>query len=231
MKKVFFILLLIAGCCNLKSQDSTFLAPDYEKIRTEIQDSSSVNYYPKLLTRMNAYDSTLTIVDYRHLYYGYIFQKEYEPYWRSDQEEKLLKYYRSTKISKNDYDKIIDLANRSISDFPFDLRQLNFMGYIYHLKGDEEMSLKINRRFQGVFAAIMSSGNGKTCETGYHVISVGHEYVFMNMFQFRMTSQSLTGDCDYISFEKDQRNVEGVYFNIQKMLGINRASYSSEKTK
>lgn len=225
MKKILIVILLTTIFSDIKSQEWTFQTPEYEKISLEIQDSSSIYYYPRLMSRLVAYDTTLTIVDYRHLYYGYIFQKEYQPYWKSPEEEKLVKFYRSKKISEKDYDKIIELASHSINEFPFDLRQMNFMGYIYHLKGDEEMSLKINRKFHGIFGAIMSTGDGKTCETGYHVISVSHEYVFLNLFQFTMTSQALTGDCDYLSLEKDRRNIEGVYFNIKKLMDINLESF------
>lgn len=225
MKKILIVIILITIFSDLKSQEKTFEVPDYEKISLEIQDSSSIYYYPKLMSRLVAYDTTLTIVDYRHLYYGYIFQKEYQPYWRSSDEEKLLKFYRSKKISKNDYDKIIELAQHSINEFPFDLRQMNFMGYIYHLKGDEEMALKINQRFHGTFSAIMSTGDGKTCETGYHVISVSHEYVFLNLFQFVMTSQALMGNCDYLSLQKDQRNIDGVYFNIKELMNKNLENF------
>jgi hypothetical protein len=228
MKKILIVILLTTIFSSIKSQERTFQAPDYEKISLEIQDSSSIYYYPKLMSRLAAYDTTLTIVDYRHLYYGYIFQKEYQPYWKSSEEEKLVKFYRSKKISEKDYDKIIELASHSINEFPFDLRQMNFMGYIYHLKGEEEMSLKVNRRFHGIFGAIMSTGDGKSCETSFHVISVSHEYVFLNFFQFTMTSQALTGDCDYLSFEKDQRNVDGVYFNVKKLMDKNLESFKTK---
>lgn len=228
MKKILIIIFLITIISDIKSQERKFEAPDYEKISLEIQDSSSIYYYPKLMSRLVAYDTTLTIVDYRHLYYGYIFQKEYQPYWRFSEEDKLIKFYRSKEISEKDYDKIIELASHSIKEFPFDLRQLNFLGYIYRLKGNEEMSLKISQRFHGTFAAIMSTGDGKTCETGYHVISVSHEYVFLNLFEFTMTSQALTGDCDYLSVEKDQRNIDGVYFNIKKLRNKNLESFKSK---
>lgn len=225
MKKTLALITLTTLLVTAKSQEKTFQAPDYEKIKTEIQDTSSIYYYPKLMSRLVGYDTTLTATDYKHLYYGYVFQKEYQPYWRSSDEEKLVKFYRSTNIAKKDYDKIIELTSHSVSEFPFDLRQLNFMGYIYHLKGNEEMAKKVSLRFHGIFGAIMSSGDGKTCETGFHVISVGHEYVFLNLFQFNMTSQSLTGDCDYLSLKKDSRNIDGVYFNVKKLMDKNLESF------
>jgi hypothetical protein len=221
MRQILTLTFLLIIFCNVNSQQLTYQKPDYDLIKKEIQDSSSIFYYPKLISRLAQFDTTLNIEDYRHLYYGYLFQNEYKPYWNSPDEEKLVKFYRSEKIEEKDYDEIIKLASHSIEEFPFDLRQMNFLGYIYHLKGDDEMAKKVSYRFQGSFGAIMSSGDGKTCESGYHVISVSHEYVMLSMFQFQMKQQSFTGDCDYLELVKDERNIDGIYFNIEKLFAKN----------
>jgi hypothetical protein len=210
---IIFLFFFYSANCQLYINES----PDYDLIKKDIQDSSSEFFYPKLLTRLEAFDTTLTIEDYRHLYFGYIYHKDYRPYWVSPDEEKLLRFYQSENIKEKDFDVIINLATHSIIEFPFDLRQMNYLAYIYHLKGEEEMAKKVSYRFQGIIAAIMSSGDGKTCESAFHVISVSHEYVLLNMFQFKMKMQSLIGDCDYLSFEKYQRNIEGMYFNIKAL--------------
>lgn len=221
MKQIVIILFLAIALNDVYSQELPFKAPDYDLINKEIQDSAKNFYYPRLLSRLKAFDTTLTNDDYSHLYYGYIFQNNYQPYWNSPDEDKLLVYYRSKKVKEKEYDKIISLATHSINEFPFDLRQLNYLTYIYHLKGDEATARKLAHRFQGTIEAIMSSGDGKTCETGFHVISVHHEYVILNLFAFNMKSQALTGDCDYLSLEKDDRNIEGIYFNIKKLFEKN----------
>lgn len=219
MKRVLIVIILTALCMNLKSQDLGFQAPDYNKISIEIKDKSSNYYYPKLMSRLIENDTTLTQSDYNYLYFGYIFQKEYQPYWSFSDDEKLIKYYRSSDLSEKDYDKIIKLSNRSISEFPFDLRTLNFLAYVYHLKGDEDMSYKISRRFQGIYSAIMLSGDGKTCENAFHVISVSHEYVFLMYNQLSMQSQSFNGSCDYLSLKKNESAIEGIYFNVSNLFG------------
>jgi hypothetical protein len=219
MKK--FILLtaiLIATFSKIYAQEISFKAPDYELIKKNIQDKKSNYYYPKLLERMIANDTLLTNEDYRHLYFGYVFNPKYDAYFRSPDEDKLSKYLSSEKIDEKDYDEIIKLAEHSIGLFPFDLRQINYLGYVYHLKGDDVTAKKMSNRFQSILEAILSSGNGEKCETGMHVISVSHEYVFLNMFRLESTSQSLVGNCDYLAFEKGKYKIDGVYFNIEKML-------------
>jgi hypothetical protein len=224
MRQIFVFVLLIAAVSVAEAQEHSFRAPDYDLIKKEILDSSSVFYYPKLFARLIEYDTTLGKEEYRHLYFGYIFQKKYEPYYVSPDEEKLVKYYQSTgELTEKEINEIIEIATRSIDEYPFDMRQMNFLGYVYHLKGDEAKTTKIYYRFSMTIDAIMSSGDGKTCETAFHVTSVSHEYVLLNMFDFRMKSQALTGNCDYLTIEKDERNIRGIYFNVSKMLEINEA--------
>jgi len=229
MKKGLFFLFLFLTFMNAYSQESTFKAPVYKMIESVTKDSTSEYFYPKLMARFLNCDSTLQLQDYRCLYFGYIYQKEYQPYWLSSQENELIKYYRSSKIKEKDYDKIISLTTQSILEFPFDLRQMNYLSYIYHLKGDNLSQQKVSRKFTGIIDAIMTSGDGKTCETAFHVISVGHEYVLLNLFQFDVKSQALTGNCDYLTLEKDDRNIEGIYFNISKLFEKNRLNLEKQE--
>jgi hypothetical protein len=229
MKKVLFYFCLLFAFSNSYSQELPFKTPDYKMIETVTKDSTSEYYYPKLMSRFLDCDSTLKLQDYRCLYFGYIYQKDYQPYWQSTQENELIKYYQSNKIKEKDYDKIINLTTLSINEFPFDLRQMNYLSYIYYLKGDNQMQQKVSRKFGGIIDAIMTSGDGKTCETAFHVISVGHEYVLLNLFEFEFESQSLTGNCDYMALEKDDRNIEGIYFNIAKLFEKNKLNLENTK--
>lgn len=218
MKTKNLLFLLIVFCFSKSFSQEDFKIPDYEQIKKEITDKSSDYYYPKLMERLTVADTTLTLEDYRHLYYGYVFDSKYSAYWRSPDQEKLQKYYSQQNLDPGDYDKVIKLLNHSISEFPFDLRQLNFLTYVYHLKGDEEASKKTSYKFHGIVNAILSTGNGRKCETGFHVISVSHEYVILNLFEVQSESQSLIGHCDFLSFEKGKYKIDGLYFDIQKMM-------------
>jgi len=203
---------------NAFAQELDFKAPDYKQIEKEIQDKKSVFYYPKLMDRLAKNDTLMTQDDFRYLYFGYVFQPKYNAFWRSPDEIKLREYYNKEKLETADYNEIIKLANHTLTDFPFDLKQLNYLAYIYHLKGDDESAKITSYKFHNIMNAILSSGDGKKCETGFHVLLVEHEYVMLNLFELESKGQSLVGNCDYLSFEKGKYNVDGVYFNIEKML-------------
>jgi uncharacterized protein YegJ (DUF2314 family) len=138
----------------------------------------------------------------------------------------MLEFYRADDIKAKDYDKIISLAEETLTEFPFELRSMNFMAYVYHLKGNEAMAKKISFRVGKIFEAIMSTGDGRTCESSWHVISTTHEYVALNMFRLNSTSQALIGqNCDYLTLEKNEHNVEGLYFNIEQLFSKNAEKF------
>lgn len=218
MFRKFLPLVLFLIGITAFAQENTFKILDYKAIEKEIKDKSSSYYYPKLMERLVSNDTLLNQDEYRHLYFGYVFQPKYSAFWTSPDDKKLREYYGKEKLEPTDCDEIIKLANHSLSDFPFDLRLLNFLGYVYHVKGNEELAQKTSFKFHNIINAILSSGDGKQCETGFHVLVVSHEYVVLNVFELETKSQSLIGKCDYLSFEKGKYKVDGVYFNIEKML-------------
>lgn len=217
IKKLIFLAILSIGI-NAFAQEIAFKIPDYKAIEKEIKDKNSTYYYPKLMERLVSNDTLLNQDEYRHLYFGYVFQPKYSAFWTSPDDKKLREYYGKEKLEPADCDQIIKLANHSLGEFPFDLRLLNFLGYVYHTKGNEDMAKKTSIKFHNIVNAILSSGDGKQCDTGFHVLVVSHEYVVLNLFELETKSQSLVGKCDYQSFEKGKYKVDGIYFNIEKML-------------
>ncbi|PLX15484.1 MAG: DUF4919 domain-containing protein [Salinivirgaceae bacterium] len=203
---------------QIQAQEFKFEAPNYKKIKKATSKKSSEFYYPNLLDRFESYDTSLNNDDYRHLYYGYLFQDGFEAYWSSPVDKQLNTYYRSQSINEEDYDTIISLINVSLADFPFDLRNMNFKAFLYHKKGDDAMANNIMRQYNAIIDAMLSSGDGKTCESGIHVISVSHEYLLLSIFELQMTQQSLIGDCDYMELAPGNHTVKGIYFNVSKIL-------------
>ncbi|VXC15870.1 MULTISPECIES: DUF4919 domain-containing protein [Chryseobacterium] len=212
---LFFSLIFISNFSF--SQQKEYEAPNYKVIQKNIENKDSEFYYPKLIDKLKANDTLITNDQYKHLYFGYTFQKEYHPYKISENEKKLSPYFQKKDLKKSDYAEIIKISNAALKEFPINLRVMNFLAYIYHLDGNEAMANKVSRNFYGLFGAIFSSGDGRECTTGFHVITVNHEYVVMNILQLEIASQSLSGDCDYISLEKDKYKLPGVYFNITKL--------------
>jgi hypothetical protein len=216
MKTLIICISFIFGWMNVShSQNSSYEKPDYEQIKTEIQDSSSVFYYPQLLKRFEVADTYLTDEEFRYLYYGYLFQKEYKPYLVLPEEKELNTYLGSSELKEEDYDKIISLLASALSKSPFDLRKMNFLAYIYHLKNDNIMEIRTAYKFDGIMRTILSSGDGKTCETGYHVISVSNEYAVLDFLKAEIRRQYFKNGCDNFKV----KNEDDIYFDVRQFFG------------
>jgi len=193
-------------------------APNYRAIKTAIEDNNSNYFYPKLLERYQLNDTTLSIIEYRHLYFGYIFQENYDPDWRCECIDTLVTYYRKEKLNTQDCDSIIKYASLCISKNPFDLRQLNMIGYAYHLKGQEDIAITYALKSAYLKEAIFSTGTGKKAKKALHVISVSHEYEIIKSLGLFSSGQELIGmKYDYMSIHKNPMNIKGFYFNIEKI--------------
>ncbi|AZA80774.1 DUF4919 domain-containing protein [Chryseobacterium lactis] len=217
--KAFSSLLFLIIFTVLHAQKLAFSAPDYSLIQKNIADKNSEFYYPKLLNRLKENDTLLTKSQYRHLYFGYTFQKDYKPYKTSKRAKEMTSYYRGEGSSENDLPKGIQLFREALEENPFDLRAMNHLSYMYHLTNDDRMAKKVAANFHGLLRAILTSGDGLKCETGFHVISVTDEYVLLNRFQMETLSQSSSNTCDYHEFEKGKYKIPGLYFNTSKFYG------------
>lgn len=196
--------------------------PNYDLIEKEIKDEKSKFYYPVLMERYMKNDTTLTMEEYKYLYYGYVYQPKYRPYWHCDNIEKLVNYYKKENFTEADKDEIIKLAKECIEDFPFDIRQMNMISYIYYLKGDEENSYIWAMKTQSIIHTILYTGSGLNENEAWHVIITGHEYEIIKSLEFEAASQALVPPYyDVISLKQNDTDIKAFYFNVQKILEAN----------
>jgi len=219
---VFTCLILSAGA-------QTFQPPDYSRIETETKDPNSQYYYPTLRERYDRYDTTLTLKDFRHLYYGFFFQPDYQ--LRAPDNEKLNGYYRKNSLSEADCEKVIELATEALRLYPFDLRLINLLSYVFNLQKNDRMEKLSNFRYRFIIETIMSTGDGNSCATGYHVTSISDEYTLMRIFKLNSVSQSLEDHCDYLKAEENDQKVEGLYFDITEILEKESAAFGFDPVK
>ena len=84
--------------------------PDMDSIKATVSDPKSPYYYPKLMKLFETRDTSMTHDQFRHLYLGYIFQEDYNPYRRSEYSPKVEELYYRDKHTHAECDTII-LAN------------------------------------------------------------------------------------------------------------------------
>lgn len=218
MKKLYVLAFLIAFLTGF-SQNNEFTKPDYKSIEKQIKNKKSEFYYPELLKKFNASDSTMTLEQRRHLYYGYTFQKEYSPYSRSDKTDTLRTVMSKGRHNEEDLKKISTLCDEMLKENIFDLRAFNYKLYACQELRDEPEFIKNVTKMKIIIDALVSSGDGLSKETAFYVITTSHEYDLLSIIGLNFGGkQSLIEHYDYLEVAENAHNIKGMYFDVSPCL-------------
>lgn len=223
MKQRLSTLLLLA-LLALTAWAQEVSAPDYREIRQQIQNSKSPLYYPQLMRRYLQNDTTLTLEQYRVLYYGYTLQEDYVPYQGVHQElfdirRKLVQARSDNKLCAE----AIKVAQAAFDDNPFDLLAISTMAYSFQQLRDTTAFNLWNDKQTSLLDAILSSGDGDDPYSAFHVICLEHEYEVLNRLGLQIDKDSLCNDrVEYLKVLPNAEDVPGLYFNF----GACRQAYS-----
>lgn len=203
-----------------KGEKAPTLRPDLEEIKREVTDPNSVYYYPKLMERYEKNETVMNLQDYRHLYYGYLFQEDFNPYRHSDASSKNESLYYKNGHTRAELDSIITYAKEALADNPFDLTQMNFLIYALRARGKVNLANIWQYRLNHLLQTIVSSGTGADKENAWYVINPRHEYNIIN-FQNAVAKDQQYEEpyFDRIDVEKKNGKEHATYyFNIRNLL-------------
>lgn len=217
-RRLLLIILLFATVSGFSKTDETE-KPDYKQIEKAVADNSSALYYPKLMIRYKMADTTLTLEEKRHLYYGFTFQKTYSPYGSSDFEDKLRELLKKKKLKDSDYRKIVTFSDSVLSENPFNLAVLDNQLFAFEKLNDATRFNENIIRLNIVIDVLLSSGDGLKKKSAFYVISTAHEYFLLNVLGFSFGgSQSLQEHYDYLTVAKNPDKIKGFYFDVSPCL-------------
>lgn len=212
-----FILVLLIWVNSVLAQNIGSV--NFSKIRSEIQDPNSQYYYPSLLKRIWADDTTLELKHYKRLYYGSVFQDYYHPYGASDAKKEFSQIYSDKK-----HKEAISKGKEVLSENPVDIEVTLKMIYSYLELKDTAAAKIYGHKYFGFLDVIYSSGDGQTPQTAFVVISVDDEYRIVGDLGLNVRAQMLIDDCDLLIFEKRsqrkvrKKKIKQLYFNVQMPL-------------
>lgn len=215
MKNIIFTLLIVLITTNAYSQKISNL--DYDDIKKETSNKKSINYYPLLLERLMTYDTTLTTDEYSYLYYGFTLKDNYSPYGTPKGQDEFLEIYYA-----EDYKTAIPLGKKILEENPINIKIIFKMLVCYYALEQLDTARLYGIQYYGFLNAIYNSGDGKSIETAWVVISVPDEYEILADMELENTGQALVygdqGACDRISIdEKNQKYdplIKKVFFNV-----------------
>ncbi len=227
MKQRFYISIIVATLASLAMNIHAqyrfeVREVDFDKIKQETLDPYSRYYYPKLVRSFKSNDTIMNFEAYRDLYYGFIFQEDYNPFRHTefDGKDEVERLYYQQSLSREECDKIEQYAVQALDDNIFDIEQLNY--YIYALKQKKKYARAAVRQYRldKLIAAIMSSGRG-TEDEPWVVLYPEHEYSLINFLGYvAKDHQELPGgiDCIKAASETDASKTKDFYFDVSRML-------------
>jgi len=185
-------------------------------VEKEIKDSNSVFYYPKLLSRFEAFDSTFTLDEYRMLYFGFVFNENYSVFMDDKSAE------IQTQIDSGNYAEANRLCDSILAKVPILLRVNYLKGYcLYSQNKNDSLIQKYGNRYYSLIEAIISTGDGKECKSGYKVIFIADEYEiiykYLDIEEFK--GQYLSRPCDILEVKPSKKfKSKMVYFDADEIL-------------
>jgi len=220
MKRLLISILSIFIFSHSFSQAFEFEKPDYKKIGKETKKKKSEFYYKKLFNRYLDGDTTFSLDEKRHLYYGFSFQEAYSPYGSSIYTDSLEVFYEKDTLTEVDFNEIIRFSKLVLEENPFDLRAINNLNFSYYSLGDKEFEKLYNYKFFMIIDAIMSSGDGISEESAFYVLYVAHEYDLINALGFRFGGEQslINTGYDYLTLQDNEFGIAGFYFEISRSL-------------
>ena len=200
---------------NEMSWDDNFVKPDYKQIKLNIENKQSNFYYSKLWDRFQQGDSTMTLEEKRHLYYGYVHNKNYAPYSGSYDSKQVNAILDKEKPTKEEWEKLVSLLNTSLSIEPFSCRYLYYQSVAYKALNRSIDADKNMNKIRSIVDALISTGDGLSKETAIHVIAVPSEYDYLFLNNLSMQSQVfVNGGYDVLYLQQNEDGLEEMWFDV-----------------
>ncbi len=157
--------------------------------------------------------------DFSELREAYVESEEYNPYGRRGAAANEM----SRLIKSGSYKEAISMIERALESSPLDL-ELQMMAYdCYRKIGDRKKMYRTDSFLRGYIDTLMSTGDGKSRETAFRVVSMREEYALVSLMQMKVERQALLQDDDR-SFDQfhcmslDDGKSVTLYFDVTQML-------------
>ena len=203
-----FTTLILTVFLNCIYSQNTDCQLDVGSIKQVITDTSSENYYDSLLNRFSNFDSTLSAYQYKLLYYGNYFYKNYSPY-SIDKHAK--KFWKS--LENNAYQEAIEYGKKSLELNPINLRLIYFMSLVnLRIENNEDMRKYTRYQYFPLIDVIHNSCSNDTSK--FVVISVFDEYEILRDLEVQKKKQYLINLTDVLELEDNELKIKKLYFDV-----------------
>jgi hypothetical protein len=202
----------------ISSYSQSFEAVDMEKIRNEITNEESKFFYPAIFDRYINNDTTLSLEDYKHLYYGHALQPYYNPTLsKTDDSARILRNYLNSNTP--DFERVASLAKFLLRLDPVSLDALYVLSIASDVVDKKEISEIYSSKYTKFLQVILGSGDGKSIESAYKVITLADEYFLIKALDLKFREHKAdinNSNHDIIVVEKpEDSSLDTIYFDSE----------------
>lgn len=218
---ITLIALLLPSVADAQNREVGFKreAPDMDAIRQAINDRRSQYYYPRLMEEYTRNDTLMKLDKFRHLYFGYMLQEDYNPYRPKSYPEFMRAIFDKKDLTRQECDSVIKYSEIALQDNPFDLHRIINLISALKTKGKNNLAKIWQYKLDYILMAIVSSGTGADEDNAWYVIQPEHEYVLFNAMGLVVDNHVFHEPCyEYITATDSSGNKSGYYFNIETLL-------------
>ncbi len=218
---VFMVLNCLTHAQEAETEVRQSTKIDFEDIETETKAKNSIFNFDKLYKRYELNDTSLDVVDYKHLYYGFTFTHRYSPRRRNEEEEKKVnKILAKSSPTYSDYKNILKISENVLKQNPFDIDMIWVTHLAYSGINSRSNAKKYLYKFDKIVETIFLSGDGLSTKTAMTVIDSRHEHIILNIagFEFSGEQSLVSKHYDYLKLKANKYDLEGLYFNIERII-------------
>lgn len=176
--------------------------------------------YSKYVKQLEAGNTDIDYVDFRH---SFLESKQFD--LKSTNYYDLKKQVYNEASNKN-YAGVIKLTKSMLSIDYTSMFAHKYLQQTYKILGDSINRNKYRDIEYGLLYSITRSGDGKTCETGWHVTQIEEEYFILNMIGADLQSQSINNSdsniCDKMDVKTEEGELKTYYFEANKVFEMER---------
>lgn len=193
--------------------------PDYELIQ-----SVGKTAYDQLVKRFYAQDTTLTMSEMNTIYYGSAFYNRLSTAVGARSVNEM--FEKGAPMGD-----IMAFSMGYLMACPVDLEMLMYMAAIAEMNSNTAEVYKYYWMVSSLADAILSTGDGESDSTAFHVVTVADEYTIMRyLLQVQPDMQTLTSSmCDMFDATTQSGRKIKLYFDVQLILALENRMFSNDK--
>ena len=176
------------------------------------------NFNDKFSKYVQQLENGQTEIDYTDFRNSFLESKQFSNKGTNYDSLKKQVYFE---IKNKNYQGVIKLTKAMLSIDYTSMFAHKYLQQTYKILGDTINRNKYHDIELGLLYSITKSGDGKTCETGWHVIQIEEEYFILNMIGASLQEQSLINsgknNCDKMVVKTEEDETKTYYFEVNKV--------------